>query len=46
MDIPAHSLLFDEAKGACFADSFSCELAYTQQTALDIYLYIATNMPA
>lgn len=46
MDIPAHSLLFDEAKGAYFADSFSCELPNTHQSALDVYLDIATKMPA
>ncbi len=41
-----YSELFDYAKGAYFADSFSCEIRNNNQTALDIYLEIAKQTPA
>ncbi|CAG8998762.1 MAG: hypothetical protein CENE_00722 [Candidatus Celerinatantimonas neptuna] len=46
MAIPKHSKLFDYAKGAYFADSFSCEIPNKNQSALDVYLEIAKQMPA
>ena len=46
MTIPQHSELFDYAKGAYFADTFSCEVADKGQTALDVYLEIAKQTPA
>ena len=45
MTIPNHSELFDYAKGAYFADSFSRMIPYRNQTALDIYLEIAKQTP-
>ncbi|MGF1799077.1 DUF2867 domain-containing protein [Vibrio gigantis] len=46
MSVPEHSELFEYAKGAYFADSFSCEIPYNSQTALDVYLEIAKQTPA
>lgn len=46
MSIPKHSELFDYAKGAYFADSFSREIPNNNQTALDVYLEIAKQTPA
>ncbi|MFO6424734.1 DUF2867 domain-containing protein [Motilimonas sp. KMU-193] len=46
MTIPAHSQLFEYAKGAYFADSFSRDIPYQNQSALDIYLEIAKQTPA
>jgi len=46
MTIPKHSKLFDYSKGAYFADTFSREITYKEQTALDIYLEIAKQTPA
>ncbi|EHZ7431697.1 DUF2867 domain-containing protein [Vibrio cholerae] len=45
MTVPKHSKLFDYAKGAYFADSFSCEIHNNNQTALDVYLEIAKQTP-
>ncbi|HBK7236266.1 DUF2867 domain-containing protein [Vibrio cholerae] len=46
MTIPRHSELFDYVQGAYFADSFSREIPYRNQTALDIYLEVATQTPS
>ncbi len=46
MSIPEHSKLFNYAKGAYFADSYSREIANNNQTALDVYLEIARQTPA
>lgn len=46
MDIPQHSQLYEYAQGAYFADSFSRDIPYRQQTALEIYLEIAKQTPA
>ncbi|MCE2572471.1 DUF2867 domain-containing protein [Motilimonas eburnea] len=46
MSIPSQSQLFDYAKGAYFADSFTREISYQGQTALDIYLEVASQTPA
>ncbi|WP_337917057.1 DUF2867 domain-containing protein [Vibrio cholerae] len=45
MTVPKHSKLFDYAKGAYFADSFSREIRNNNQTALDVYLEIAKQTP-
>ena len=46
MEIPQNSALFSYANGSYFADSFSCEIPNKGQTALDVYLDIATQTPA
>lgn len=46
MIIPKQSKLFDYAKGAYFADSFSREILNKNLTALDTYLEIAKQTPA
>ncbi|HFQ5070826.1 DUF2867 domain-containing protein [Vibrio vulnificus] len=45
MTIPKHSKLYDYAQGSYFADSFSREIPYTNQTAFDVYLEIAKQTP-
>lgn len=45
MTIPSHSELFDYSKGAYYADSFSRDMPYRDQTPLDIYLEIAKQTP-
>ena len=46
MTIPIESELYGYAQGAYFADSFSRQIPYQGQTALDIYLEIAKHTPA
>ncbi|HDY7622125.1 TPA: DUF2867 domain-containing protein [Vibrio vulnificus] len=45
MTIPKHSKLYGYAQGSYFADSFSREIPYTNQTAFDVYLEIAKQTP-
>ena len=45
MTIPKHSKLYDYAQGSYFADSFSREIPYMDQTAFDVYLEIAKQTP-
>lgn len=45
MEIPQNSALISYAKGAYFADNFSCEVINKGQTALDVYLEIAKQTP-
>lgn len=46
MTVPLNSELYEYASGAYFADSFSRELPNHGQTALDVYLEIATKTPS
>ncbi|EHH2451672.1 DUF2867 domain-containing protein, partial [Vibrio vulnificus] len=45
MTIPKHSKLYGYRQGSYFADSFSREIPYANQTAFDVYLEIAKQTP-
>lgn len=46
MRFPPQSKLKPLSKNAYFADSFSCDISYNGESALELYLVMTHNMPA